>query len=199
MRRVCATSPSRRHTGDEPRDWISSTRPSVRSLATTLPAAPPVRFDGRSRARSPRCEAAASSRRWVSVNFTESSIRLRRRLAPPPPKPRNGQEAGGAGFRRAIRARNGDSTARLGGQSQFFLDHLVAGFRPNGSRSDPRQAQCEGRLGRHGCRARNRQSRANLVSWRRRSYRLLRLGETGSNSTQRGSNPLSHRRDSPAL
>jgi hypothetical protein len=76
-----------------------STRPSVRSFATTLPAAPPVRFDG-SRARSSRREAAASSRRWVSVNSTESSIRLRRRSAPPPPKPRNGHEAGGAGFLR---------------------------------------------------------------------------------------------------
>jgi hypothetical protein len=31
------------------------------------PAAPPVRFGGRSRARSSRCEAAASSRNWVSV------------------------------------------------------------------------------------------------------------------------------------
>jgi hypothetical protein len=80
----------------------------------------------------------------VSVNFTESSIRLRRRLAPPPPKPRNGQEAGGAGFRRAIRARNGDSTAPFAPESQSFLDHLVAGFRPNGSWSDPRRAQCQG-------------------------------------------------------
>jgi hypothetical protein len=33
------------------------------------------RCDGRSRARSSRCEAAASSRRWVSVNFTESSAK----------------------------------------------------------------------------------------------------------------------------
>jgi hypothetical protein len=88
--------PSHRHTGSEPRGWISSTRPPARSLATTFPAAPPVRFDGRSRERSSRCEAAASSRSWVSVNFTESSIRLRRRLAPPPPKLRSGQDAGGA-------------------------------------------------------------------------------------------------------
>src|SRR5271156_5825280 len=102
MRRVCATSPSRRHTGNEPRDWISSTRPSARSLATTLPAAPPVRLDGRSRARSSRWEAAASSRSWVSVSFTESSIRLRRRLTPPPPKPRNGPESGVAGYRRGV-------------------------------------------------------------------------------------------------
>jgi hypothetical protein len=88
------------------------------SLAVTLPAAPPVRFDGRSRARSSRCEAATSSRRRVSVNFTESSIRLRRRLAPPPPKPRGGQKAGGAGFLRAVRARNGDSTALFAPESQ---------------------------------------------------------------------------------
>jgi hypothetical protein len=44
----------------------------------------------------------ADSGVWVMVSFTVSSIRLRRRLAPPPPKPRNGQEAGGAGFRMAI-------------------------------------------------------------------------------------------------
>src|SRR5271154_5478273 len=102
MRRERAPSSWRRHTGNEPRDWISSARPSARSLATTLPAAPPVRFDGRSRERSSRCEATASSRSWVSVSFTESSIRLRRRSAPPPPKPRNGHEAGGAGVRGAI-------------------------------------------------------------------------------------------------
>jgi hypothetical protein len=63
--------------------------------------------------------------------------RLRRRLAPPPPKPRNGHEAGGAGFRIAIRARDGDSTAPFAPESQSLLDHFVAGFRPNGSWSVP--------------------------------------------------------------
>jgi hypothetical protein len=114
-------------------------RHSARSTsvgASTLPAAPPVSCDGRFKVPSSRCEAAASSRRWVLVDFTESSIQLRRRLAPPPPKPHNGQEV-----LRAIRARNGDSTAPFGPESQFFLDHLVAGFRPNGSWSDPHQAQ----------------------------------------------------------
>jgi hypothetical protein len=49
--------------------------PSARRLAT------PVRCDGRFRAPSSPCEAAASSRSWASVNSTEYSIRLRRRLA----------------------------------------------------------------------------------------------------------------------
>ena len=37
----------------------------------------------------------------------------------------------------AIRARNGASTAPFTPESQSFLDHLVAGFSPNGSWSDP--------------------------------------------------------------
>src|ERR1700692_3317908 len=45
---------------------------------------------------------------------------------------------------RAIRAGNDDSTAPFRPESQSFLDHLVAGFRPNGSWSDPRRAQCQG-------------------------------------------------------
>jgi hypothetical protein len=75
----------------------------------------------------------ASSRRWISVSFTESSIRLRRRLAPPPPKPRNGQEAGGAGFLRGYSRPERDTTAPFAPECQSFLDHLVAGFGPNGS------------------------------------------------------------------
>jgi hypothetical protein len=36
-----------------------------------------------------------------------------------------------------LRARNGDSTAPFAPQSQFFLDHLVAGFGPNGPPTMP--------------------------------------------------------------
>jgi hypothetical protein len=39
-----------------------------------------VSCDGRFRANSLRCEAAASSRRWVLVSLAESSIRLRRQF-----------------------------------------------------------------------------------------------------------------------
>ena len=45
------------------------------------------------------------------------------RLAPPPPNPRNGHEAGGAGFHRAI-APNGDSTAPFAPESQFAITAL---------------------------------------------------------------------------
>jgi hypothetical protein len=48
-------------------------------------------------------------------------------LTPPPPTPRNGREAGGAGFRTGCSHRNGDSTAPFAPESQFFLDHIVAG------------------------------------------------------------------------
>src|SRR5882672_10116113 len=44
MRSARGPSSSRRHTGIEPRARTSSTSPSVRSFATTLPAAPPVQF-----------------------------------------------------------------------------------------------------------------------------------------------------------
>jgi hypothetical protein len=54
----------------------------VASVASTLPAAPPVRFDGRSRARSSRCDAAAPQ-----LGVVSSSIRLRRRSVPPRYRP----------------------------------------------------------------------------------------------------------------
>jgi hypothetical protein len=50
----------------------------------------------------------------------------------------------GREFHGATRARNGDNTAPFAAESQSFLDHLVAGFSPNGSWSDRRQAQCQG-------------------------------------------------------
>jgi hypothetical protein len=53
-------------------------------------------------------------------------------LAPPQwPQGRRGRIPQGL-----FRARNGDSTAPFAPESQFFLDHLVARFRPNGSWSD---------------------------------------------------------------
>jgi hypothetical protein len=73
-------------------------RPGPRQGAWPPPCRPHRRSDVTAAPGHGRREAAASSRSWVSVSFTESSIRLRRRLAPPPPKPRNGQEAGGAGI-----------------------------------------------------------------------------------------------------
>jgi hypothetical protein len=77
--------------------------------------------------RSPRRPGATLEYRSVS---RKSSIRLRRRLAPPPPKPR---PAGQDSARGLFAPRNGGSAAPLGGESQFFLDHLVAGFRLSGS------------------------------------------------------------------
>src|SRR5712692_5056608 len=80
-----------RHEGDD-------LRSRVWSLATTLPAAPPVSFGEGSRARSSRCEAADRSNNWVSVNFTGSSIRLATTIAAVTTEA--GDEAGGAGSNR---------------------------------------------------------------------------------------------------
>jgi hypothetical protein len=69
--------------------------------------------------------------RWVSVNFMESSTGLR-----PPPKPRSGHEASGAGFRRGYSRPERRHYAPFAPESQSFPDHLVAGIRPNRSWSD---------------------------------------------------------------
>src|SRR6267378_638136 len=139
MRSARGPSSSRRHTGIEPRARISSTSPSVRSLATTLPAAPPVSFGEGSRARSSRCEAADRSNNWVSVNFTGSSIRLATTIAPSPPKPHTGDEAGGAGSNWALLPGRGHHTTALSWtQCQSFLDNIIAGFQPNLSLNDRR-------------------------------------------------------------
>ena len=98
--------------------------------------------------------AAAVGCRSISRN---PPFGLRRRSMPPPPKPRSGQEAGGAGFRKAIRARNGDSSAPFAPECQCFLDHLVAGFGPNGSWSDPHRSLIECHLG--------RPTAASIIAW----------------------------------
>jgi hypothetical protein len=107
-----------------------------------------------------------------SGSFRESSIRLRRRLAPPQPEPRHGQEAGGAGFHGAIRARNGDSTGSVrGGKPVFFwiILLLVSGRTDHG----PIRVKAQ---------------------WKEAG------SESGSKSTHRGSNPgapASHQGPSP--
>src|SRR5712692_1609625 len=82
---ACAVRAGRRHRDATPEAshglGLLRPAPSVRSLATTLPAAPPVSFGEGSRARSSRCEAADRSNNWVSVNFTGSSIRLATTIA----------------------------------------------------------------------------------------------------------------------
>jgi len=68
---------TRRQTGSAPRAGISSTGPSLRSLPTTLWAAPPFRLGASSMAQSSRCEAADRSTSWVSVSFIGISVRLK--------------------------------------------------------------------------------------------------------------------------
>jgi hypothetical protein len=72
----------------------------------------------------------------------------RRRLPPSPPKPRTGDEAGGAGSNRtSVPGRGHDTTALFWTQCQSFLDNIVAGFRPKLSLNDPcprRAALCTG-------------------------------------------------------
>src|SRR6266436_2297013 len=56
----------------------------------------------------------------------------RRRLLPSPPKPRTGDEAGGAGSNRtSVPGRGHHTTALSWTQCQSFLDNIIAGFQPN--------------------------------------------------------------------
>src|SRR5215211_6113368 len=93
----------RRQTGSEPLAQTSSIRPSVRSLRTSFCAAPPFRLGASSMPLSSRCEAADSSTRWVSVSFIGILLRSVTAPAPSPPKPRTGENAGGAGSRNSLR------------------------------------------------------------------------------------------------
>src|SRR5207245_1741463 len=63
----------------------------------------------------------------------------RRRLPPSPPKPRTGNEAGGAGSNRtSVPGRGHHTTALSWTQCQSFLDNIITGFQPNLSLNDRR-------------------------------------------------------------
>jgi hypothetical protein len=57
--------------------------------------------------------------------------------SPPPPQPRLGHKAGGAGFPRTRRARNGHSTALFANECQSFLDNVIARLGQTGSWNNP--------------------------------------------------------------
>jgi hypothetical protein len=127
---------------------------------------------------------------------------------PSPPKPRTGDEAGGAGSNRAsVPGRGHDTTARFWTQCQSFLDNIIAGFRPNLSLNDrclDEDASCPG-------------LESNPISYGRIRFEVNACKEidildaapapppptsnmisickgdldTGSDSTRRGSSPLS--------
>jgi hypothetical protein len=60
-------------------------------------------------------------------------------LPPSPPKPRTGDEAGGAGSNRtSVPGRGHHTTALSWTQCQSFLDNIIAGFQPNLSLNDRR-------------------------------------------------------------
>jgi hypothetical protein len=161
IRRERGPSSSRHQTGSEPRDWISSIRPSLRSLATTLPAAPPVSFDGRSRARSSRCDAADSSTTWVSVSFTGSSIRLVTATAAVITEAPQRRETGGGAPEAVNAQRNGHSAAPFAPECQSFLDNLVAISGPTSRQTGPfAQVSVEGIL--TSCRMHSRPRRVPL-------------------------------------
>jgi TIR domain len=59
-------------------------------------------------------------------------VRLEWRLAPPPPKPRTGAKAGGAGSRKSLWCfTRQDSDALFPAEVQSFLNFLIAGWSPD--------------------------------------------------------------------
>src|SRR5262245_38709078 len=64
------------------------------------------------------------------VVFADFDIEILRSVqggvAPPPPKPHLGQQAGGAGSRNPPGVRNGHSTAPIAVECQSFLDNVIA-------------------------------------------------------------------------
>jgi hypothetical protein len=132
MRRERAPSSVRRQTGSVPRDWISSMRPSVRSLATTLPAdLPPdltaVQERGRRAARPPTAAPVGYGSGSRNPPSPEAAIAASTE-AP------HGDEAGGAGFRSGPKART-TTTVPLhssGKASPFFTGPCARGQAPAG-------------------------------------------------------------------
>ena len=77
--------------------------------------------------RSSRCEAADRMATWVSVSLVIGILHsLEHRHALPPPKPRIGHEAGGAGSQAHPCAQNGHSTALFTDGCQSFFDNVIA-------------------------------------------------------------------------
>jgi hypothetical protein len=120
---------------------IGSPRPGPRLGAWRSPCRPRRRSDltavsGHGRCVAKRLPAAAVGCRSISRNppfGCDGDWRRRHRSSAMARRPA-GQDSAGA-----IRSRNGDSTAPFAPESQSFLDHLVAGFRPNRSWRDPRE------------------------------------------------------------
>ena len=108
MRSASAPSlSSRRQTGRVPCAGISSIRCSLSSLPSTLRDALPLSLGPISTVPSSRCAGRGKQHQLGIGEFhRDPPFGERRRLAPSPPKPRSGHEAGGAGAReRRLRPR----------------------------------------------------------------------------------------------
>jgi hypothetical protein len=80
-----------------------------------------------------RREAEDRMTSWVSVSLAIGILHcVGAASLPPPPQPHLGHAAGGAGFPRARRARNGHSTALFADECQSFLDNVIAGLEQTG-------------------------------------------------------------------
>src|SRR5262249_18474591 len=131
-------SASRRQARSEPLARTSSSSPARMSLSTALRSASPVTFAGRSTPRSLRREAEDRMTSWVSVSLAIGILHCVGAVSlPPPPQPHLGHAAGGAGFPRARRARDGHTTALFANECQSFLDKVIASLGRVGSRNNP--------------------------------------------------------------
>src|SRR5712671_6847459 len=139
---ACAVRAGRRHRDATPAasHGLGLLRPAPRSGAWPRPC--------RRRRRSVSARVQGHGRRAVKP-LTGATIGCRsispdppfgwrRRSVPSPPKPRTGDEGGGAGSNRtSVPGRGHDTTALYWTQCQSFLDNVIAGFRPNLSLYDP--------------------------------------------------------------
>src|SRR5712664_3283048 len=115
---ACAVRAGRRHRDATPESshGLGLLRPAPRSGAWPRP-----------------CRRRRGSISW------DPPFGWRRRLPPSPPKPRTGDEAGGAESNRtSVPGRGHHTTALSWTQCQSFLDNIIAGFQPNLSLNDRR-------------------------------------------------------------
>src|SRR5258708_18835623 len=142
---ACAVRAGRRHRDATPESshGLGLLRPAPRSGAWPRPCRPRRRSVSARAQRHGRRAARPRTGATIGVRSIsrDPPFGWRRRLPPSPPKPRTGDEAGGAGPHRTSAPGRGHHTTALSWtQCQSFLDNIIAGFQPTFSFNDPPNA-----------------------------------------------------------